>query len=163
MNRNEWLWPQTWQMHFHIEIVEECRRFQDWHTLCLVLALAHSMLTKCMQITVAPAVLGSVHTPLSEHWAAVRTTAGDEPDKAPDLICRQCTRPKSQPWRESLDSYADYSVKMRANRQSDKRDKCFRPKYVGSWLAKSTAVSFSSAAVAVHETAGCPKECSASV
>lgn len=64
-------------MHFHILIVLKYRHF---HTLRLVLALAHSVFTKCMQISVAPAVPGCVHTPLSERCSAGRTTAGDEPD-----------------------------------------------------------------------------------
>lgn len=40
---------------------------------------------------------------------------------------------------------------MRPSRQS--RDKCFRPGCVGAWLAKSTAVSFSTIAAAVNDTA----------
>lgn len=110
-------------------IAVEDRHFQDCHILCLVLALAHSVFTKCMQITEAPAGPGSVNTPLSERWAAaVRTAAGDEPDKAPALICRLRSRTKSQSRRESLDSCADGSLIMS---QTD-RNKYFRPRCVGA-------------------------------
>lgn len=69
---------------FPFLIAVDSRHFQDWHIICVVLALAHSAFTKYMQITVGPAVPGSVNTLLSECWAsAVRTAAGDDPDKAP--------------------------------------------------------------------------------